>query len=181
MLIPEDIRAAIEFIHSSDYKFSIATAGAGSLAVSWLLAIPGASNSILDVRIPYHGKAMEDFLGYMPTKFVSDVVSKEMADRAFLYSRKYANDLNSGHNLIGIGCTASIATNKPKRGDHNFFLSASDGLSRLTIHVILAKDTRSREEEEEVVSRSIINAISAECHGTAIGIGTNINDKFRLF
>ncbi|MEK6880224.1 MAG: hypothetical protein AABY22_11475 [Nanoarchaeota archaeon] len=182
MQIPDDIKDAVEFIHKSNNKFCISTAGAGSLAISWLLSIPGASNSILDIRIPYHSYAMADFLGYLPDRFVTEKVAKDMADKGLIKAKNYLNLLNqmsSTKNVYSVGCTATIATNREKRGEHKFYLKLVGDIEEHSIEVILSKNARTRAEEEEIVSRAIIKAISFVCFGPRIGLDFFPEDKYR--
>lgn len=40
-------------------------------AVGWLLAVPGASRTVLDMRIPYSRASMADMLGAVPQSYTS--------------------------------------------------------------------------------------------------------------
>ena len=88
------IEKVIQDIHTSDIKMSMAVAGAGNQVMNWLLNVPGASNTILDISVPYSEKAMSDFLGYMPESIVSQEAASAMAVRSFINANKY-NDSSS--------------------------------------------------------------------------------------
>ena len=59
----KNIQNSIERIHECDVKIVLSVSGAGSKALSWLLEVPGASNSILEANVPYSEKSMSSFLG----------------------------------------------------------------------------------------------------------------------
>ncbi len=48
-------------IHESAYKLVIVSSGGGTNAISSLLKVPGASNTILESYIPYSKKSMDLF------------------------------------------------------------------------------------------------------------------------
>src|SRR5919199_177067 len=66
--------------------------------------------------------------------------------------------------VAGVGCTASLRSDRPKRGDHRFHLSVETDTRTLTHSLTLAKEARDREGEEEVVDRVLLNAL-AEAFG----------------
>ena len=49
----EKINELITTIHAAPQLAVIAVAGGGSLAVAWLLAVPGASRTLLESVVPY--------------------------------------------------------------------------------------------------------------------------------
>ena len=57
------IKDHIKAIHHDDVKVVLAISGSGTKALSWLMEIPGASNTVLDAVVPYSGIAMSEFLG----------------------------------------------------------------------------------------------------------------------
>ena len=40
-------------------------------AVAWLLSVPGASRTVLDMRIPYSRNSLNDVLGKSPESYAS--------------------------------------------------------------------------------------------------------------
>ncbi|CAI8360652.1 MAG: nicotinate-nucleotide adenylyltransferase [Chloroflexota bacterium] len=151
------IEKVIQDIHTSDIKMSMAVAGAGNQVMNWLLNVPGASNTILDISVPYSEKAMSDFLGYMPESIVSQEAASAMAVRSFINANKY-NDSSS--DLIGVGCTATIATNREKRGDHRVIIGICSKNDLYTFTLILNKGMRTRIEEDFVVSNLLLKVVS---------------------
>ena len=70
-------------IHETPHQFVLVTAGCGSQAAPDLLAVSGASQSILETVTPYHPDAMINFLNQKPDKSVSTKTAQRMAGRAF--------------------------------------------------------------------------------------------------
>src|SRR5438046_10352789 len=115
------IPALIASIHQSATHCVLALTGGGSLAAAQLLSVPGASRSILEIIIPYHPRALLDFLAHSPAQFCSAHTSRELAQRAL----DRANWLAPGEVTLGLGCTASLVSDRPKRGDHRIFVSSA--------------------------------------------------------
>ena len=88
---------------------------AGIQALSWLLAVPGASHTVLDARVPYAPAAMAELLGATPETFASPETAVAMARAAY---RQAAHLAALGEPLVGLGCTCALATDRPKQGQH---------------------------------------------------------------
>jgi nicotinic acid mononucleotide adenylyltransferase len=65
--------------------------------------------------------------------------------------------------LAGIAATASLASDRPKRGPHRVYLAAQTATATLTWSLELAKGRRSRVEEEQLVSRLVLNLTAEVC------------------
>ena len=61
----------VEKIHASPFKLVIVSSGGGTNAISSLLQVPGASNTILESYIPYSKESMNEFLNSRPDKYCS--------------------------------------------------------------------------------------------------------------
>jgi len=75
--------------------------------------------------------------------------------------------------VIGIGCTASLATDRQKRGEHRVHIAIQTLQQTLQFSLQLQKDARTRLEEERLVADLILNAIEtarreAEHHSHAM-------------
>jgi hypothetical protein len=152
----------IAALHAAPIRHVLALTGGGASAASALLAVPGASRTLLEVLVPYHDRALCEFLGYRPEQFCSFDTAWCMAGRA----SERAERLAPGEPVLGLGCTASLATDRPKRGDHRFYLALLSDDRSLTYSLTLSKGVRDREAEEQVVARAILNAL-AEIVGVA--------------
>lgn len=62
--------------------------------------------------------------------------------------------------VIGLICTATIATDRPKRGDHRAHITYWTHTKVVRHTIYLKKGARGRQEEEKVVSRIVLNALS---------------------
>jgi nicotinic acid mononucleotide adenylyltransferase len=151
-----DVLQLVQSIHQSNCSCVLAVTGGGSTAISWLLGVPGASRTILEAHVPYSQDAFCQLLGKTPEGFCTDKASVELAEAA--WSR--AMTLRSCGRCVGIGCTASLASDRPKRGEHRFFAAAAIEEAVTTLSLILEKNTRSRFEEEAIVSRAIVNLLA---------------------
>ena len=150
----------VEQIHSTPTQAVIVVSGAGTQALAWIMSVPGASKTVLEGLIPYSRLSMVGFLGYDPAQYVSSETAKEMAGRA--YAR--ALELREGREeVVGLACTATIATDRPKRGDHRACVSLQNGTTAITYNLKLAKGKRTRGEEEELVSWMVLNVLAEAC------------------
>ena len=51
--------SSIKAIHESPYKFVISSSGGGTNAISALMGVPGASQSILESYVPYSRESLD--------------------------------------------------------------------------------------------------------------------------
>jgi hypothetical protein len=152
----EQVKRLVAAIHQTSCSCVLAITGGGATAAGWLLAEPGASRTILDIQIPYSEDSLSQFLGNRPAGFCEARTSVDMAEAA--WSRAMIG--RAGGRCIGIGCTASLATTRPKRGEHRFFAAmAVEGVVRIQ-SLQFIKGARSRAEEDEVVARVILNLLA---------------------
>ena len=154
-IMRDDEHRLIAAIHQGTRALCLALTGGGSGAASMLLAVPGASRTVLDVQIPYSEEALTRFLGMCPAQFCSEETALAMADAALLR----ATMLAPGRPAVGIGCTASLATDRPKRGDHRFFVAVAADDGARVISLTLEKGARSRAEEEELLDDVLLNVV----------------------
>ena len=153
----------IQKIHESKYRITFVSSGGGTNAISSLLKVPGASNTVLESYIPYSKKSMDLFLNRKPDHYCSLNTSLSMAANAYKkcmqidpeYKKKY---------LIGISVTASLATTYTKIGDHKFYISVQTESFTKSIECLLIKGSRSREEEEQLITEYVLSLV-AECCG----------------
>ena len=155
------IAGVVARIHDTPEQSVLAVAGAGNYALAWLLGVGGASRTVLETRVPYGYLAMTDFLsGYAPEQTVSADTACRMARSAW----KRGLGLREGDApIVGLGCTATIATDRTKRGDHRAFIATWDSHRVTTDSLVLEKGLRDRAGEEDVVSRLVIAALARAC------------------
>ena len=164
------VRELVESLHGSERMLSLAIAGAGTQAIGWILGVAGASRTVLDIQVPYASSAVTDYLGFEPVQFVSDETSRAMARAAYFR----AVDLRSGMSPVaGVACTATIATDREKRGEHRCHVAVHHAMGWSVTSLTLAKRQRDRSGEDAVVSRLILNAI-AEVAGIESRVGPGL-------
>ncbi len=162
-----DFRDLVQKIHDSPPQAVLAVAGAGSEAVAWLLGVAGASRTLLEVVVPYGSLSMIDFIGHEPSQFVSVETATDMARAA--YNRALLMR-ESPVPVLGLGCTATIATDRPKRGEHRCCIATWTETGAATYSLRFDKGRRDRAGEEEVVSWLLLQALS-----TASGLEEDVS------
>ena len=151
------VRRQIERLHASPAGAVVAVAGGGFQALSWLLGVAGASSTILEAAVPYSSAALADYIGYSPEKVVSGPTAASMARAAYERARRLSPGVTA---LAGIGCTATIRTDRPKRGRHGCYVSACTERGVTIYGVTFVKGLRDRIGEEEIVSKLVLKALA---------------------
>lgn len=156
----DDVRTLVEGLHGTPALATLAVTGAGSRALAWLLGVGGASRTVLEATVPYAASSTSGYIGFEPDEFASVEVATALARSARLRSVELASDAPGP--LVGLGCAAAIATDRTKRGDHRAFVGVDGDGVEVTTHALnLKKGARDRDQEEELVSRLILNALAA--------------------
>ena len=147
----------VERIHRSPWKTALVSAGAGSEAVESLLNHPGASNTVMDVAIPYSPLALSRYAPGLRGGAVSDETARALATRA----RTIAEALSGAeHRVAGVACTAALATIRERRGeDHGYICIAVRGWHDVT-HVRFRKGELDRAQQERWISHLLLNAVA---------------------
>ena len=147
----------VQRIHDSDTLAVVAVAGAGTEAISWLLGVAGASRTVLEILVPYASSSLTEFVGSEPDQFVSEETAAAMAKSAY----RRALQLREGASpVVGIACTATIATDRPKRGDHRCHIAAWSASRLHTYNLTFIKGMRDRAGEDEIASKLVLRAIA---------------------
>ena len=153
----ENTRSLIERIHASPTMAAITVAGAGSAAVRWLLGVPGASRTVLEALMPYSSASLTELLGHQPDQAVSARTATQMARRAYQRAVRLRSDESP---VAGISCTAAIATDRLRMGDHRCHVEAWTSRGSQTYSLELKKGLRDRDGEERVVSALVLRALA---------------------
>ena len=162
-MVNERIRQQIAEVHAARGRVCLVVTGAGTQAIAWLFAEPGASRTVLDAQVPYSMAALDDYVKVRADQHVSAAEAARMADVALARARDLAHksELPDGAPLAGVSCTAAIAADRERRGEERVHvgLSTSSGM-RKTYSLEMVKGVRDRIGEEEVCSRLVLNAVS---------------------
>ncbi|XP_010425537.1 PREDICTED: uncharacterized protein LOC104710603 isoform X1 [Camelina sativa] len=153
-------RTIVEAIHSSATQAVVYLSGGASQSLGWLMSVPGASNTLLESVVPYSMISMVQLLGRVPNHYCSQEMANEMALLAYNRALKLSKP---GCAVLGVGFTGTLATSRPKRGDHRFFLSIRGSDRIWETSVTLTKGKRTREEEDKVASCVLIQAMAKAC------------------
>jgi nicotinic acid mononucleotide adenylyltransferase len=155
-----DLNSLIAKIHDAPILLVLAITGGGSRAISELLERPGGSKILLAGLVPYSAAALEHFLGTAPEQFCSARTARLMAMVAYMRGRSLRLDPPRQGKFVGVGCTASLASDRPKRGDHRVHVAFQTIDQTDEYSLTLAKGARSRAEEEAVATAMILNAVA---------------------
>ncbi|MGD9637140.1 MAG: hypothetical protein AB7G28_26915 [Pirellulales bacterium] len=157
---PADV---IERIHASGCQCVIALTGGGSVAIPSLLSVPGASASILEAAVPYSEGALAAWLGGKFDHACSEPTARAMAMAGFERARKFAVEGADLRMLRGIGATASLVSNRPKRGPHRVHVAWQSPAATVAYSCELTKGKRARQEEEAVAAELVLHAVAEAC------------------
>lgn len=106
--------ARAEQFHASPWIGVLYITGGGSSLIEEMLGTAGASASILEVQVPYASQALTELIGRAPEQACSSTTARQLAIAAY----ERAQALQADSNNFGFGCTASLATNRTKKGQH---------------------------------------------------------------
>ncbi|MBA4105413.1 MAG: hypothetical protein C0485_06610 [Pirellula sp.] len=183
--IPAEWSAVATAIHSSGRKIVIAVTGGGSGAISALLQTPGASRTILEAIVPYSHAALTDWIGAKPEQACSAATARAMAMAAFMRARELAPDA-APETWLGVGATASLATDRPKRGERRGHLAFQTHDRAFERHYSLDDSPPDRGADEQIAAAQTLAIVlkgcglsdaDAELHGGASGHGVLVADE----
>ena len=117
-------RDLISSVQASGPKAALAITGGGSGAISELLRVPGGSRLLIEAQVPYDEQALAAFLGFAPAQASSADTAVAMA----IASRVRASRLvPAGTDLVGLGATAALVSDRPRRGEHRYHIAYANG------------------------------------------------------
>ena len=141
----------------------IAVTGGGSGALCALLQTPGASRSILEATVPYSLASLADWIGGEPDQACSEATARAMAMAAFVRARRLAPEVDV-QVLLGIGCTASLATNRPKRGERRVHLAIQRSDRSYVARYSLEHYPADRSEDDRNTTELILSGVALSCN-----------------
>ena len=157
---PSAWRQLIERLHASGYQAVLAITGGGSGAIAELLRVPGGSRLLLEALVPYDSHALTAFLGFEPPQACSVEAAAAMAQRARQRAVAFAP---SGARLVGLGATAGLVTDRPRKGEHRCHIAVTTGAGTDVASMVLDKGRRDRAGEEDLVARAIVLCLARRC------------------
>ena len=168
----------IQKIHSSPFRFVLVSSGGGTNAISEILKVAGASESVLEAYVPYAKESLDYYLLKQPDHYCSLDTTLSMAAKAYSAAKKIAPGTNP-KNLLGVAVTASLATNYSKKGEHKFFIAIQTYKYSSSFSYSFVKGELTREEEEQAVTDHIIKAIAQSCEVENHKISENSSLKIK--
>lgn len=174
----------IERIHRAPHLAIVVVTGGGASAIADLLSVPGGSRTLLEAVVPYSEAALTDWLGKRPEHFCVAETALAMAAMAFQrgcrlitgagsqqpgdsparspgeFESSAATGIALPHSLIGVSCTASLASDRPKKGDHRCHVAAHSASGTSAYSLVMQKGSRDRSAEEQLVGHLILTALA---------------------
>lgn len=159
-----DTASLIARIHASPAMAVLVLTGGGSQALADLLAVPGASRTLLEALVPYSQKSLTAFLGAPPIQSVQAVAVETAAALAqAAYRRALALRANETVPVAGVSCTATLVTDRPKQGAHRAHLGLCTTVRTQVSSLTLQKGARDRQGEERLVSDLLLHVLAKAC------------------
>ena len=158
-------------LHDRPHRGVIYVTGGGSLVLSDLLQVPGASATLLEARIPYAQASLAPLLGAPPEQACSPETARDLAMCAFLRAQQLAPTprhatTTDDPETFGFAITASLSSTLPKRGQHRAYCALQTAARTHTTSLHLAKGARTRKAEERLLA-DVALAAMAEALGIA--------------
>jgi hypothetical protein len=158
---PSDpLAETISAIHDSPTRLAMAITGGGSGALSRLLAVPGASRTLLDAQVPYSANALTNFLGRQPDRFCDESTALAMAVVAYQRATRLVDDPGQNYPILGLAATASLASDRTKQGEHRALVALQTNSTTTLARLDLEKNVRSRAEEEHLLAWLIVQLLA---------------------
>ncbi|HYU11335.1 MAG TPA: hypothetical protein VEK82_02090 [Stellaceae bacterium] len=156
-------------LHGSGRKAALAITGGGSGAVGELLRVPGGSRLLIEAQVPYDELALAAFLGFAPAQASSSDTAIAMAQSARARAaRLVPSETKGGTNLVGpelvgLGATAALVSDRPRKGEHRFHIAFANSAGIAHCTCVMAKGRRDRAAEEDLVSHAIVLWLARAC------------------
>jgi hypothetical protein len=150
----------ISALHASGRKAALAITGGGSGAIGELLRIPGGSRLLIEAQVPYDALALAAFLGFAPAQACSFDTTIAMARTV---RARAARLVPAGTDLVGLGATAALVSDRPRKGEHRFHIAFANSAGIAHCTCVMAKGRRDRAAEEDLVSRAIVLWLARAC------------------
>jgi nicotinamide mononucleotide (NMN) deamidase PncC len=164
-----NLSSALEILLAKKVRLAIATTGAGAGLQEDLWRIPGISEVLARSSFPYGTDDLAEYLGFVPDtspatgkpSYCSPEVALDMAMAAYYRAYKFG-----AAPAIGVGLTASVASNREHRGDHRAYVAYfTDSDSR----VISAKLKKGVGAEQRKLDGELCDALGARAILAAVG------------
>ena len=126
---------------------------------------------MIDAQVPYARAALDNYVGFEAEQHVSRDEALIMANRAWKRAAALSEMSDFDVPLVGLSCTAAIATDRLRRGENRAHIAWDDGTRVIAYSIVLKKGCRERAGEEKLCSAIILNALAEAC---------SVNDRLDL-
>ncbi|CAI5526160.1 unnamed protein product [Closterium sp. Naga37s-1] len=163
--------SAISAIHAAPARAVLAVTGGASQAVGWLVAVPGASQTVLEAVLPYSQRAFDQYVdatwhAQAQVQYVSRAAAQHLAFASYNRALSLAPIAQP---VVGVGCTCALVSSAPKRGAHRCHIAARSQGMLWEYSLLLSKEAlRSRQQEDDMASRLLIREVLEE--RVAVGV-----------
>lgn len=148
-------------LHANPWRGVFYITGGGTELVSEMLTTPGASRTVLEVTVPYAHAALQSLLGRAPAQSCSASTARAMAMAAFQRAHALGAAHDDDAHIFGLACTASLATDRDKRGRHRAHIAVQTDWDTHFAEISLAGD---REQEEHQLVEALWEVLMATLH-----------------
>jgi nicotinamide mononucleotide (NMN) deamidase PncC len=148
-------------IHATPVMAVLVVTGGGVQALADLLAVPGASRTVLEALVPYSERSLAEFLGALSVRSVSVETAATLARIAYQRAVQLRKDETIP--VIGLSCTATLVTDRPKKGAHRTHIGVNTGEQTRVYSLTLQKGARDRQSEERLVSDLLLRTFAEVC------------------
>jgi nicotinamide mononucleotide (NMN) deamidase PncC len=146
----------IQTLHDSPWQGVLHVTGGGVSLLSELLGVAGASRTVLDATIPYANNALTQLLGRAPEQASSAATARALAMAAF----QRASILGEAGSYFGLGCTASLVTDRKKRGQTRAHWAIQTATATYGFYQELDPQ-QPRSEQERLLRERLIESLGA--------------------
>ena len=165
---PSDAAPLVDALAGTGRRLVITSSGGGAAAISRLVATPGSSAIVLEGLVPYARAAVDGLLGGPQESYCSSRAARRLAVAAWqravrLQEAEGATADEAARRAVGAAITAGLRTRQPKRGEHRVIVAVQTRATTRVVEVVLAKEARSRAEEEAVAAELVLAEIAAAC------------------
>jgi nicotinic acid mononucleotide adenylyltransferase/nicotinamide mononucleotide (NMN) deamidase PncC len=153
-----NINSLVDQVHIGRTRAALALTGGATGAITALLRRSGGSRTVLDVAIPYAPDAIVAYLGFQPQQAVSTSTATALARAAFDRALSFRTD--STIPVVGLGCSAALATDRVRKGPDRLHVSTFDGTQTLSYVREFNASEQAREEQESRSEEIVLTALA---------------------
>jgi len=106
----------IQELKNKNVSIHIVCTGAGTGILNKLWLEPGCSAYLSGFSFPYAQEEQVELLGFTPEHYCSQEAAVDLASAAYMKAYRFG-----GKKPVGVGLTASVASEKEHRGDHRIY------------------------------------------------------------